>query len=67
AAEAIAEPIATLMAGANLSLNALSTKTRIPYTTLYVRLHEPTKLTMGNLLRIADALAIPAHVLTAVA
>ena len=63
-AEGIAEPIATLMRGADVSLNSLALTTRIPYTTLHRRLHEPATLTMGDLLRISAALEVsPAQLL----
>lgn len=54
----VAEPFKTLMADLYVSINGLSETTRIPFATLRRKLHDPESFTVGNLLRIADALGV---------
>lgn len=53
----VAEPFKTLMADQDISINGLSETTRIPFATLRRKLHEPEAFTVGNLLRLAEALS----------
>lgn len=54
----IAEPIRSLLHAKGISVNALASSSGIPYATLWRRLRSPDDLTVGDLLRIADELAV---------
>lgn len=50
----VPEPYRTILDGQ--SINRLADEAAIPYSTLRRKLREPMSLTMGDLLRLADAL-----------